>query len=99
MEFLHCLLRHHFLEETSDGIANCLLFSQAIISTCNYVSQSIENNFSCYISMFRLNRLLIVCHQVVFMYLRVHKVQRLYEAKDIPMHQEVLFINDMMAEY
>ena len=42
----------------------------------------------------RLNRLLIVCHQVVFMYLRVHKVQRLYEAKDIVMRQEVLFIND-----
>ena len=42
----------------------------------------------------RLNRLLIVCHQVVFMYLRVHKVQRLYEAKDIVMCQEVLFIND-----
>ena len=40
----------------------------------------------------RLNRLLIVCHQVVFMYLRVHKVQRLCEAKDILMRQEVLFI-------
>ena len=42
----------------------------------------------------RLNRLLIVCHQVVFMYLRVHKVLHLYAAKDIPLHQEVLFIND-----
>ena len=30
MEFLHCLLKHHFMEETSDGIANWLLFSQAI---------------------------------------------------------------------
>ena len=33
------------MEETSDGIAKWLLFSQAIISTCNYVSQSVENNF------------------------------------------------------
>ena len=47
----------------------------------------------------RLNRLLIVCHQVVFMYLRVHKVQHLYEAKDILMRQEVVCSLMVMAVY